>query len=176
MTSEIWKGVKGHASTHQASNRGRVRSIKKTETGWAVGRMLTPRVDSGGYHIVDLVKRGNKKTVYVHRLVAIAHIPNPKNLPEVNHIDGNKSHNNVENLEWMSKSDNIKHAFATGLIKRNKGIKHGRSKLSNHDVLEIRDLYKNDKKKWTHRRLASKFKVSSNAIFNIVNNKTWTHI
>ena len=66
-------------------------------------------VGIGGKH------QGGRKTVKVHRLIAIAFIPNPNNLPEVNHIDGNKTNNNVENLEWVTHSENEKHAYRIGI-------------------------------------------------------------
>ena len=74
--------------------------------------------DSDGYHIVTLTIDGKKSTKKIHRLVATAFIPNPDNKPEVNHIDGNKFNNNVENLEWVTQSENIAHAYRNGVKPR----------------------------------------------------------
>lgn len=73
-----------------------------------------------GYKTIALWKNNKGSTKTIHRLVAITYLPNPYNLPEVNHIDGNKLNNHVDNLEWVTRSGNIQHAFDTGLIKRTK--------------------------------------------------------
>lgn len=83
-------------------------------------RILKPFI-RGNYLSVDLRKNGKRKTFQVHRLVAIMFIPNPENKSEVNHIDGNKLNNSVTNLEWNTTSENIKHAYQTGLSKLRKG-------------------------------------------------------
>ena len=114
---EIWKEIKGH-SNYEVSNLGRVRSKDKyitTKKGWKFfckGRILKPWFAS--YLTVQLT---NNERHTVHRLVAEAFIPNPHNKPEVNHIDGNKLNNNVDNLEWNTRSENNKHAVKLGLRK-----------------------------------------------------------
>ena len=80
--------------------------------------MLKQRPDYHGYPVVH-IKEGKKKfnsSCLVHRLIATAFIPNPNNLPEVNHKDGNKSNNSINNLEWCSRGDNVRHAYKTGLL------------------------------------------------------------
>jgi hypothetical protein len=95
-------------------------------------RLLKTSVDKHGYVRADLCLNGVRKALKVHRLVATAFIPNPNNKPYINHKDGNKKNNNVNNLEWCSPSENNFHAFATGLKKptntfgiRNPKYKHG---------------------------------------------------
>ena len=107
----------------------------------------------------------------MHRLVAKAFIPNSNNLPQVNHIDGVKTNNVITNLEWVSSSANVKHAWDTGLIDRNKvsGENHKNSKLTALDVKDIRALFK----AMSVKRIAEVFGVSSSTISDIKNNKTW---
>lgn len=90
-------------------------------------------VGSSGYVQFNAYSKGHMRTFSVHRLVAMAYHPNPLNLPEVNHKDGNKLNNNDWNLEWSTRSNNILHGFRTGLIKKSmvgrKGGKHWASKV-----------------------------------------------
>lgn len=79
------------------------------------GKRLVGHVDRCGYHEVALTENGKTRWYLTHRLVAMAYIPNPDDLPFINHIDGNKLNNNVDNLEWCTRSDNAKHSFANGL-------------------------------------------------------------
>lgn len=94
---EIWKDIDGYEGLYKVSNRGSVTSAPRKGTK---GGLLKPTKDKDGYLCVGLNKRNKGKTVKVHRLVAAAFIPNPDDLPEVNHKDEDKSNNNVENLEW----------------------------------------------------------------------------
>ena len=112
----------------------------------------------------------------VHRLVAQAFIPNPNGLAEVNHKDGNKSNNSVENLEWVTSSENKKHAYNIGLNappKPKKGSSNFWAKLTEQDVAYIRSHYKLRDKNFGLSALARKFGVSEPAIHAIVNNKKW---
>lgn len=81
------------------------------------GKILKQQENSKGYKVVRVEIDGKKKTYRVHREVAKAYIPNPNNLPQVNHKDGNKSNNNVENLEWVTNQSNVNHAIKNGLWK-----------------------------------------------------------
>ena len=103
---EKWLPVEGYDGYYEVSNRGEVRTKKKT---------LRKHAMSNGYFNVSLFKNGKYKAIGIHRLVAIAFIPNPDNLPQVNHKDGNKHNNEVSNLEWATCSENISHAYNTGL-------------------------------------------------------------
>lgn len=111
---ETWKEVPKN-SDYLVSDTGKIR--KKSSMVEHSTRY------SKGYEIVDLYKNGKRKTVRVHRLVAEAFIPNNDNKPEVNHIDGNKHNNNVDNLEWVTKKENCRHAWNNNLIKPSYGMK-----------------------------------------------------
>lgn len=110
----------------------------------------------------------------LHRLVAMAFIPNSDNLPEVNHKDGNKHNNCVTNLEWCTNLQNMRHAWANGLVYGLKGSKNGRSKLNESQVKEIKEKYTGKKGEITH--LAKEYNVSWSLIKFIVTDKNWKHV
>lgn len=105
---EVWKDIKNFENLYQGSNWGRVKSLERID---CIGhhrkeRILKPKKDKYGYFQVNLWKNGKKKTFTVHRLVAEAFIPNPNNLPCINHKDECKTNNNVNNLEWCDNKYN----------------------------------------------------------------------
>lgn len=107
--NELWRDVPNYEGLYMVSSIGRVKSIRRKNS---VGRYIKEKIFSArennhGYPSVSIMKNGKSKNVRVHRLVAEAFIPNPDNLPEVNHIDENKSNNRVENLEWVTQQQNI---------------------------------------------------------------------
>jgi len=163
---EHFRKIKGYPN-YSVSDYGRIRNDK-------TGRILKPQKNTCGYLQVDLHKNGVRKSQKVHRLVANAFIPNPENKRTVNHIDGIKANNFVSNLEWATQSENSQHGYDFGLIKPKKGIKHGRSKLSEDQVLEIRKLYATGD--YYQKDLAKIFGVSQTPISFIINRKQWKHI
>lgn len=101
---EIWKDIIGYEGRYQVSNLGRVKSLNYNNTNKE--KILKPKKESNGYLRVNLSKNGKAKMHSVHRLVAIAYIPNPENKETVNHKNENKEDNRVENLEWMTSYEN----------------------------------------------------------------------
>lgn len=107
---EIWKPIKNYEKLYEISNYGNIKSlIYKKE------KILKPYMTSTGYYKIDLRKNNIRKIRPIHKLVAETFIDNPNNLSEVNHKDGDKTNNKVWNLEWVTRSDNIKHSYRTGL-------------------------------------------------------------
>jgi hypothetical protein len=131
---------------------------------------------SRGYLMINIWNNNQRKGMLVHRLIAETFIPNLENKPEVNHKNGIKWDNRVQNLEWNTPKENMSHAYATGLkvASPSLGEKHGMAKLTEEQVLEIRKLYST--KKYTLIVLGKMFDVGIAQISKIVNNKLWKHI
>ena len=119
---EIWKPVKEFEGLYEVSNLGQVRSLNYKRTKGT--KILKLVIDKDGYLRVNLYKNGKQYNKKVHRLVTAAFIPNPEGKTEVNHIDGNKTNNRVENLEWVTHSENIQHAWESGLCEPLTGENH----------------------------------------------------
>lgn len=123
MEKEIWKDIILYGKPYCISNYGNVKG--------KLNRVLKPYTSSGGYYYICVREGKHCHHVRIHRLVAQAFIPNPKGLPQINHIDGNKSNNVVSNLEWISCKENIKHGFENNLYKH-KG--YSPTKIKQYDV------------------------------------------
>ena len=113
---EVWKDIKGYEGLYQVSNLGNIKSLSRTTQGKKYGihklkeKILRPS-ECNKYYQVFLRKNNKSRVHYVHRLVGEAFIDNPNNYTDINHRDGNTHNNNVQNLEWCTRSENIKHSY-----------------------------------------------------------------
>lgn len=178
LPNEIWKNVEGYESYYQISNLGRVKSLErivnssKRSCFKVKEKIITNVIKTTGYYYVTLCK--DKYNYYtLHRLIAKAFISNPNNYPCVNHIDGNKLNNSVDNLEWCTYAHNSKHAHKIGLnnIPHKYGCETYNAIFTKEQVQFIR---KQDISKFgTKSKLAKQFNVSQGAIGNLINYKTY---
>jgi hypothetical protein len=168
---EMWKDVTNWEGLYKISNLGNVYSVRSNKN---LKHQKSGHKGSG-YLQVPLHRDGKKKLTCVHRLIAEHFIPNPENKPVVNHLDGNKQNNEISNLEWCTVSENMKHAYDTGLNTSLKhGIEHHKSKLNEDDVREIRRLYATGMVSQT--KLAKQFGVNQANIGFIVRKEIWKHV
>lgn len=191
IDTEIWKDVPGFPG-YKASNHGRLMTFNWKNTGRVA--IMKPAV-SGGYCKTMCVKDGKNTPVKIHRLVAMTFIPNSENKPEVNHKDGDKTNNRIENLEWCTRRENFDHAVANGLQPglfrvgyrnmwnelcesgerdRLKGSRIGTSKLTEQQVKEIRAKHK--PRIYTRQMLADEYGVKETCIKDVLCRRSWKHI
>lgn len=133
LDGEEWRPVAETNGRYEVSNLGRVRStyFKNGSTEFSTLRLLSPTDNGHGYKIVSMIIDGKRRNRYVHRLVAEAFIPNPDNLPVIDHIDCNKSNNNVDNLRWYTQLDNVRRSIPVANSgKRHVWEENGRFRLS----------------------------------------------
>lgn len=181
--NEIWKDIKDYEGYYQVSNLGRIRSldryIEQSRADGTIyqrfmkGKILSLNKTNGrGYHIASLGKgcEEYRQNYYIHRLVADAFLPNPNNLPEVNHKDehGDKSNNSVDNLEWVTSIENKEHAKNNYLNAI--GIRSGTSKLTENEVMNIYNSTKSSKE------LSMQYNVGTGCINSIKAKRSWKHI
>jgi len=168
LPGEKWKWVKGYKKHYQISNFGRLKSFAYKST-----RILRPHVGRGGYLRFTLNKKGKPKHFFVHVLVAKMFIPNPKNLPEVNHKFGVKFDNYFENLEWTTTSENQKHAVKMGLRAYAKPYN---VKLTDEQVRYIRENYIPRDSKYGALAMSMQFNVSDACIRNVIHGITYKNV
>jgi hypothetical protein len=137
------------------------------------GKIRIFRSGNGLYPTVVLSQNRKQKQFRLHVLLALMFIPNPENLPEVNHKDGDKENYALSNLEWVTHKQNITHAVKTGLLTPPKGEIHSCAKLTKEQVQQIRKEY--IKGSTTHGSVAlgKKYNIHSTMILRIVHNKNW---
>lgn len=176
MSKEIWKPIPGYEDYYEVSTLGRVKRIKGKK-GTHIGRILEGTLHNG-YLTVELSSEDEAKVYRINRLVARTFIPNPENKPEVNHINGIKTDNRVENLEWVTHNENIQHAWKTGLIcmtvaqrkkisEVNTGRHHSEATISKlREAQKRRDYSEEDKRKLFHSKKI--IRVEDGKVFNSI--------
>jgi len=175
---EVWIQMKGREKYHRISSFGRIsslcNSVRKIARPMRQEKVLKQHLNSHtGYYSYTfkwVKENGKAKRDNIHRLVALHFIPNPNDLAEVNHKDGDKTNNRVENLEWVSREQNIQHGFTNGLIKVLKGENAHNCTLTNEQVLFI---YNSE---IGPRQLSRDLKMPYSKIASIKNGVSWSHI
>lgn len=173
---EIWRPIEGYEGFYEVSNLGRVKSLARiTAHGRKIKEKQRKLPLNKGYPTIKFSKDGEWELAYVHRIVAKVFIPNPENKREVNHIDGNKLNNKVENLEWVTSSENVKHAYDSGLHTRTnvKGEYNNKAILTEKQVKEIKLLILDGRQ---NRELAAMYNVSRKVICDIKKGRNWKHV
>lgn len=165
----VWKPVVGFEDVYEVSNDGLVKSLGGRR-GAKPGRILKQGLMNSGYLKVCLrdSKSGHYSQSSVHRLVAEAFIPNPSEKPQVNHINGDKKDNRVENLEWATASENIGHSYKC--LGRGAPHNKGNRKLTDKQVVEIFEA------SGSNAEIAAKYGISDVAVGLIKRKKTWKEL
>lgn len=146
----MYKAIKGYEGIYEVSELGKVRSVDRTvkckdgSTSKRKGKELKPSMDKGGYAIVHLNKNGIAKTCNVHRLVADTFVPNPDNLPEVHHLNHDRKDNRVQNLQWVTRAEQMDEHLRAAVSKA-KGVRlrvvgNGIDKIYNSAIAVQREL------------------------------------
>ena len=166
---ERWKDIEGYEGIYKVSNFGNVYSFISNKN------LSVQPTANNGYPMVDLFKDKQSKMMLVHRLVATAFIPNPKQKPQVNHIDHDRANNDVSNLEWCTPSENIKHCFNNGRHPGS-GLKGTQMHTAKLNELQVRIIKKSSKEELTGVYLAKTFGVSHTVIYKIRRKEIWKHV
>lgn len=173
--NEIWKDIKGYEGKYKISNFGNVISLSrkiKCRNGYriTVDKIMKPCKYKKGYLSIEL---GYRNRYLLHRLVALTFLENKLNKPCVNHINGIKTDNNINNLEWVTYSENEIHSRRILNKKPICGESHKRSKLTEKQVIEIKTRIKNGEK---NKDIYKDYNVTDRNISDIRHNKRWKHI
>lgn len=150
-STEIWKDVKGYEGLYQVSNLGNIKSLARYKKNHSKLQKVEERKLNmytnkyNGYVYIVLTKNAIEKNIRVHKLVAQAFIPNSENKPQINHIDGNKENNRVDNLEWCTCKENVIHAYKNGLAKNKQKVKIRQYDKQHNFIAEFDGLLKASK-------------------------------
>jgi hypothetical protein len=173
---EEWLPIKDYEELYEISSFGRIKSLKKEwyNGGYKDTTIMYLHKHRKDYIGVKLRNNGLRKGFLVHRLVALHFIPNPENLPEVNHKDFDPSNNMFLNLEWGTRLYNIQYSAKAGRITGWTGEESPRAKHTNESILKIRELYASGQ--YTQDEIALMFGVKRHNIAKIVLRQRWAHI
>jgi len=171
MEIEVWNPITEYNGDYEVSNLGNVRSLKN----YGGLKRLTKLSTYGGRYLRVSLSKNNKRRLHsVARLVAKAFVLNPECKPQVNHISGDKLDNRVENLEWVTASENILHAFKLG-IRNNRSNGGPAAKLTEGSVKRMRLMHEVNPS-LTHQKIADMFGVERTNAGLILRRKTWSHV
>lgn len=181
---EVWSKIKDYEGIYEISTFGRIKSLSRLKKGVENTSYLTKEkilknvFDKDGYCLINLYKNNKSKTFKIHRLVALHFIENTLNKEQVNHINGIKTDNRIENLEWCTHSENMKHALINKLKIPLKGENCKVSKLTDKIVIEILTKKKesNGKRNWGAKEICLKYNIKSTCISEVVSRRNWKHI
>lgn len=185
VCQEEWKDVIGWENWYQVSDLGRVKSLER-QIKYKSGSIRNQKSSiikgypNKKFYLKLNFKMNTKRTMFsIHRLVAIAFLPNPLNLPEVNHIgkypdgrEGNKLDNRAISLEWCTRKQNVNHSWENGLSVSIVGETHYKSKLTNNNILDIRKIGKSK----TLKEISDIYNITESNVSYILKSKTWKHI
>lgn len=175
LEGEIWKWIKNYEGLYQISNYGRIKSFpREFEIDYKKITIRKPILNKRGYLRVTLYKNNIGEMFPIHRLVAQTFIPNFYNKPCVNHKDGNKLNNCVENLEWATIKENNAHALEIG--HHQSGVNAYNSKLTEENVKYIRQFYILGDKNFGVNALSKKFNISRACIQDVIKGKSYKNI
>ena len=163
----MFKDIRGFEGFYRISKSGIVFDVSKNSRKHSTK-------NSHGYKVIYLSKNGDGNQFRINRLVALTYLPNLENKPCVNHKNGIKYDDRVSNLEWVTHKENTRHAMDTGLMKVKKGQEHSQSKLTEKDVLEIRELCENGY--LFQYEIAEIYGIARNTVSSINIRVLWSHI
>lgn len=168
----VW--VDGYEGRYKVARDGAIVSVRRNSGADTSERTVSPSISTSGYRFVTLHRSDGKRTVLVHRAVAMAYIPGRPGADCINHKNGDKLDNRVENLEWVTPRENSQHAVRSGLIKA--GEMCASSRLSETQAREILAHWQESPRRLTHRQLAAMYRVSRGCIDGVVSRRNWRHL
>ena len=166
--NEVWKDIPEYEGVYQVSNLGRVKSLNYNREG--IERVLKPSPNNYGHYQVNLYRGGARKMNSVHRLVMLAFIGESD--LEVNHINGIKTDNRLENLEYCTHTENTQRAYSTGLIIITRGENHHKSKLTEAQARQI----KYEHRGLTQQTIAEIYGISRSLVSHIQLGRRWNEV
>jgi len=174
IDGEIWVGIEDAPDKYEVSNKCRLRSLYKEVNGikwyYHTPKILECGLNNHGYKFTVLRINGIDTGRLLHRMFANKFLPNPLNLPFINHKDADKTNNDITNLEWCTQKENVRHAFSMGIVNTAFGENAGKSKLKENEVF---DIFNSKEQKSI---LAKRYKVNFSSIHAIKTGKNWKHL